>query len=114
MRDDLGKTTSGKVLRMGLVLLLFLLTGSFLRPALAAASAISLTKQQETAPTPEPTSEPVNAPRQGSPFLALLVLLVPFAFLIWKSRGKKAPTVTSSACLPVIDESKQPFKPQDD
>lgn len=52
--------------------------------------------------------EAQNTPR-GSPILGILVLLAPFVFLIWKSRGKKSAEIKSAACLPLIDESKRPF-----
>jgi len=30
--------------------------------------------------------------------------------MAWKSRGAKQPNIRASCCLPVIDESKRPFR----
>ncbi len=60
------------------------------------------------------TASPDGATRV-SPVVGILVLLVPLAYLAWKSRGAKQPKITAASCLPVIDEDKRPFQiPEDE
>lgn len=64
-------------------------------------------------PTPTPAPQG-NQARMGSPILAVLVLGAPFVWLVWKSRGKKTTQrVTSSCCLPVMDDMRSPEPPPD-
>lgn len=86
---------------------------------LAAAAAAWLPSPAAAAPawqTPAPGGgETVPAARPGISLLGALVLLSPFAFLIWRAyREKTFPKNASRACLPVIDESQRPFAPVED
>lgn len=83
------------------VLLVFLLA----QPVLAFAGE---------PPQATPVPAQAAAPAGGFPWLALLVFLAPLGIVLWKSRGKKEPDIRSAACMPVIDEKKSPFAPQDD
>lgn len=57
---------------------------------------------------------PNGEARSVSPIVGIVVLLAPLVFIAWKSRGKKEPDIKASSCLPVIDESKRPFRSLED
>lgn len=63
-----------------------------------------------TAPTPAPQPANENNSPRVSPLVGILVLLAPLVYLVWKSRGMKEPKITSTCCLPVIDENQRPFQ----
>lgn len=55
--------------------------------------------------TPVPAAEGAAAGPGKFPYLALLVLLVPFIIMVWKnSRPGAEKVLSASTCAPVIDE----------
>lgn len=108
------------VVLAGAVLAVGILLASSTQAAVAPRSAAPITAAPGTADrllqdgddpaaAPAANADEAQSARRGSPILGIVVLLAPFVFLIWKSRGKKSAEIKSAACLPVIDESKRPF-----
>lgn len=100
--------------------LIFMLTFSIVSGlaalSLPATASSMVANEQNQSPAPTPTADPNasgNTPR-SLPFLAIVVLLAPLAYLAWHSRGSKTPIATGSCGAPVVDGYKRPFQIFDD
>lgn len=97
--------------RILLVLLMVALVGSILTLPVQAGSKPPETPRSES--TPVPTQAPA---RSAPPWLGfVLVFLLPFAYMIFTSLGKKEPGLqVPGQDLPVIRDGDRPFRPYDD
>lgn len=100
--------------------LIFILTFSIISGLAAlslpatASSIVANEQNQSPAPTPSAAPNASGNTARSLPFLAIVVLLAPLAYLAWHSRGSKTPITTGSCGAPVVDGDKRPFQIFDD
>lgn len=99
------------LLKAGWAALAALLVMVILLPNSPAGAATPIQAQ----PTPTPAGG--QAQGEGSVLMMIVgavVMVAPMIYMAWKSRGAKQPDIRAASCLPVIDESKRPFRMDQD
>lgn len=97
-------------LGFAIILSVFIFIFSFSFTQVAAQPSV-LTGQA----TPTPQVEQTGDHFKPVSLVGIAVLLAPFAWMIWKSHGKKeAPQVYEVCNIPVIDESRRPYRIPDE